>query len=159
MDSRINALLLYDRDEPCGSLHLALEQLGVRLLRVRHPEEAREVLGRLNPPHLFFADIVLKDALWSTAIEVASHASQPVNVILVSRVPDTSVYLAALECGAFDFVVPPFEQAGLGYVVKSAHRDVLRRRSSHQVLRDVPNPVSPAIGGIMSRVRAGGVLL
>ena len=90
---------------------------------------------------------------------MASQASQPVGVILVSRVPDTTLYLAALECGAFDFVVPPFEQAGLGYVVKSAHRDVMRRRSAHQPLLDIPAPIAPGVGEIMSRVRAGGVLL
>lgn len=157
MDSRIVGMLLYDREEPGESLHLALERMGVRLLRVRQLEEAKEVLGRFNPPHLFFADTILKDALWSSAVEIASHASQPVNVILVSRVPDTTLYLAALECGAFDFIVPPFEQAGLGYVVNSAYRDVVRRRSTDRPSRDLAGPDSPGIGGIMSRVRAGGV--
>ena len=37
------------------------------------------------------------------------------------------LYVWALEGGAYDFVLPPFEHEALGFVVQSARRDVDRR--------------------------------
>jgi response regulator of citrate/malate metabolism len=41
-------------------------------------------------------------------------ASSPVDVIVVGAKKDIGLYLSALEEGAFDFVLPPFEHQRLG---------------------------------------------
>jgi len=43
---------------------------------------------------------------------------------------DIRLYLSALEGGAFDSVLPPFELKALEFVVESAQRDVRRRKSA-----------------------------
>ena len=47
------------------------------------------------------------------------------DVIVVARVVDMRLYIAALEGGASDFLVPPFTRSDLTYVVSRAAWDVL----------------------------------
>jgi len=63
---------------------------------------------------------------------MAEMASSPVDVIVVGAKEDIRLYLSALEGGAFDFVLPPFEHQALEFVVESAQQDVRRRRSTER---------------------------
>jgi len=58
---------------------------------------------------------------------MANEVASPVDVIVVGAKEDMGLYVLALEAGAFDFVLPPFEHEALGFVVQSARRDVDRR--------------------------------
>ncbi len=121
------ALLLHDQPYPLDSLKLALKELSVETCSARTLEEA----GRLLPqtqPHLIFTDIFLPDGSWDEVINLAAKAASPVNVIVVGTNPNIKLYISALERGAFDFVLPPFEHHALDFVVQSAGQDVRRRR-------------------------------
>jgi FixJ family two-component response regulator len=61
---------------------------------------------------------------------LAEKATQPVNVIVVSRVVDTRFYVQVIEAGAFDFIAPPFNSTDLAYVVRSAMDNVVARRTA-----------------------------
>jgi len=59
---------------------------------------------------------------------MAEKFDSPVNVIVVSATEDALLYMSALERGAFDFVLPPFERQGLDFVVRSGGEDARHGR-------------------------------
>ena len=63
---------------------------------------------------------------------MAERASSRVDVIVVWSQGryQARLYLSALEGGAFDSVLPPFELEALEFVVESAQPDVRRRKSA-----------------------------
>ena len=88
---------------------------------------------------------------------LAGRASQPVNVIVVTRVMDTKLYLEALEGGAFDFIVPPFASLDLAHVVRCAADNVQARREAAQPVGHQPlfGPVAPQLGeAVASQISA-----
>lgn len=127
MNDRFSVLLVYDRPQPLESLKGALKDLSVETCSVRSCEEAQRLVPQAQP-HLIFTDTSLPDGSWADVVEMAEKASSPVNVIVVGANQDTGLYLSALEGGAFDFVLPPFERQALDFVVESARYDVRRRR-------------------------------
>jgi FixJ family two-component response regulator len=67
-------------------------------------------------------------------------------VIVVARVVDTRFYVEAIEAGAFDFIVPPFNAADLAYVVRCAVDNVLARRAR------LPHNASGVAEALLSQV-------
>jgi DNA-binding response OmpR family regulator len=55
----------------------------------------------------------------------AARLPAPADVILVSRLVDDGLYISALESGALDFVVPPFNPSDVAYVIGNALRDLV----------------------------------
>ncbi len=130
MNDRFLALLVYDRPHPLESLKGALKDLSVETHSVRSCEEARRLVPQTRP-QLIFTDTSLPDGSWADVVKMAEKAASPVDVIVVGANQDISLYLSALEGGAFDFVLPPFERQALDFVVESARHDVRRRRQAH----------------------------
>ena len=129
MNERFLALLVYDRPHPLESLNVALRDLSVETCSVRTCEEARRLVPQAQP-QLIFTDISLPDGSWADVVSVAQRAASPVDVIVVGANKDMQLYVSALEGGAFDFVLPPFERQALDFVVESARHDVRRRRDA-----------------------------
>jgi FixJ family two-component response regulator len=65
-------------------------------------------------------------------IKRAENAGSPVNVIVVGTNLDINFYLTALERGAFDFVLPPFEHEALDFIVQSALQNARLRRHARE---------------------------
>jgi len=128
MNEKILALLLHDQDEPLSSLKSALANLSVETTRARTCAEAFNELQRRVTPHLVFTDVTLPDGTWADVLRLPRKACALVDVIVVARVVDIGLYIAALEGGASDFLVPPFIECDLAYVVRRAAWDVLTRR-------------------------------
>ena len=61
-------------------------------------------------------------------MNLAEKASVPTNVIVVGRYKDIDLYLSTMDCGAFDFILPPFEADPIAHVVRAAAENVRRRR-------------------------------
>ena len=76
-----------------------------------------------------FTDTDLPDGGWTETVAFAGRARPPVPVIVVSRVVDIRLYLDAMEGGATEFIVPPFREADVKYVVRGAAINTLRRNS------------------------------
>jgi DNA-binding NtrC family response regulator len=115
----ITALLVGKLDGCLPKLKQCLEELGVKTAFVDQPNKLRVRLRKPNAPELVFAATEPSDDTWSEVVNVARQTgNQP--VIVASRVVDVRKYLDALDRGAFDFVVPPFAQQDLRFVVESA---------------------------------------
>ena len=124
------ALLLHDQEEPLSNLKAALEKQSVGTVRARSCAEALRILNQDNPPTVVFTDLSVSDGSWADALRLASQANLPVDLIIVSELVDVPLYIAAMESGAFDFMVPPFAEADVAYVVRRAADHVERRRTS-----------------------------
>ncbi|HLY63825.1 MAG TPA: response regulator [Terriglobia bacterium] len=129
MKSHCFALLVHDRPDPLDLLKMALKELSIETYSVRNCEEAKRLIPQTQP-QLVFTDTALPDGSWRDVIELAEKIGLPVNVIVVGTIEDVKFYLTALERGAFDFVLPPFELDALDFIVQSASQNTRIRRQA-----------------------------
>ena len=122
------ALVVHDQDEPLGQLERVLQNLNIEIVRAKTCGEALTALGQESPPRLVFTDVTLPDGTWRDVLRGATQKPAPADVILVSRLVDNSLYISALESGALDFVVPPFNSSDVAYVIGNALRDLVSRK-------------------------------
>ena len=108
-------------------LSIALTQLGIEAICAASVEEG---IALADPDHLL---LVLLDieahANWDVALKEFQYSAPGVPVVICARLPDTVVWLDALEAGAFDFVCRPFSGRELQWVLENA----LRSHSSHHL--------------------------
>jgi DNA-binding NtrC family response regulator len=131
MNSRPAVLLLHHREDPVRSLKPALAKLSIRSVRAKRCDEALKVLQQPNPPHVIFTDLTVADSTWADALRLVTKSPVPVNLVVVSDVPDLALCKTALECGAFDFVMSPVPERELRSIVEHAVEDVVSRRGAH----------------------------
>lgn len=81
-----------------------------------------------NPPDVILTDVSLPDGTWEDVVRIGQHSAVPVNVIVVSHHADIRLYVEALEKGAFDFIIPPFEASQISHVLRSAYWNVSKLR-------------------------------
>ncbi|HLY62249.1 MAG TPA: hypothetical protein VKV95_16025 [Terriglobia bacterium] len=117
---KIRALMLHQEEGPLTELKSVLEGHGIETARVRTCAEAEAALACAEPPILIFTEPVLEDGTWANVIALAERGHLESSVIVVSRQMDIPLYLDALERGASDFIVPPFQEAEIAYVVRGA---------------------------------------
>ncbi len=128
MQARVRALLVHDEERPVAELKPLLELQGIETTQARSCAEAESALACVEPPALIFTDTVLCDGTWTDVQSLVEHMEVP--VIVVSRFVDLPVYLDVLESGAADFIVPPFRETDVAWVVESALlRDTVRAPS------------------------------
>lgn len=120
MQPSVRTLLVHDEERPMVQLKPFLERLGFQTARARSCAEAEAVLAYPERPVLIFTDTVLADGTWADVEALAERLLPPVPVIVVSRFVDLPFYLDVLESGVSDYVVPPFQEADVAYVVKGA---------------------------------------
>jgi|SRR5690242_6733374 len=122
MKNRIRVLLVHDEDDPMKELNALLKRQGLETFRLRGCAGVETVMADPEPPHLIFTDAALPDGTWADVKNMAARTHWAVPVIVVSRLVNLPLYLEALENGASDFIVPPFRDADLAYVIQSALR-------------------------------------
>jgi len=122
-------LLLLNPSGPLQSLSQELESQSVRTRQATSCAEAARLLAAVNPPEVIFTETQLPDGNWADVVRLAQKASQPVNVIVVSRLVDIRLYVETLQNGAFDFIAPPFEPSELSHVLRCAVGNVTTRRN------------------------------
>ncbi len=113
-----SVLLVRDGAEHWCELKAALEAQPLQVCEVRWLSEAEERLKAPNPPQLVFTAVLLADGDWQRVLLLGKRVGVP--VIVVSTCLDVRFCLDVLERGAFDFIVPPFEQDDVAYVVRNA---------------------------------------
>jgi len=123
----LTAILLHDQEEPLAGLLPGLAELGVSMVQARSCAQAAQLLGRANIPQLLFCDTVLPDGTWADALNLASGAAVPVNVIVVARLVNIRFYVEVIERGAFDFITPPFSTSDLSHIVRCAASNLADR--------------------------------
>jgi CheY-like chemotaxis protein len=132
-DAEVSAILLYRPGEARDLLKLALESHLIQIHCLTTVQEALPLLRDANPPHLVFTEDTLPDGTWAEVVKRSQMACKPVKVIVVSRVVDVSLYVEAMDGGAFDFIVPPLSAIKLDYVVKRAMETVVSLRREQPV--------------------------
>jgi len=132
-DAEVTAILLYRPGEARDLLKLALESHLIQIHCLTTVQEALPLLRDANPPHLVFTEDTLPDGTWAEVVKRSQMACKPVKVIVVSRVVDVSLYVEAMDGGAFDFIVPPLSAIKLDYVVKRAMETVVSLRRDQPV--------------------------
>ena len=120
MQNRIRILLVHDEEGPMKELNALLKRQGLETLRLRNCAGVETVMADPEPPQLIFTDTILPDGTWADVTNLAARTHWAVPVIVVSRFVNLALYLEALENGAADFIVPPFRDADLAYVIESA---------------------------------------
>ncbi|TAM84682.1 MAG: response regulator [Acidobacteria bacterium] len=101
-------------------LRRALHDAGVSVRVVRSCAETEEILNGLSVPSMLFCETSLPDGTWADILALASEAQTRIPVVVVSRLVDIDLYINALEHGAADFIVPPFCQKDVSYVMSCA---------------------------------------
>jgi DNA-binding NtrC family response regulator len=128
MKPRIAALLIHHRNDRFYTLQLVLEALSIKVVRARSAREAEEHLCEMPCPHLVLSDTVLPDGNWMDVLDIAAKSVEPVSVIIVSPIPDTKLYLDAMDQGAFDYMTDSFTVPQIVHILKCAIDNVSRRR-------------------------------
>jgi DNA-binding NtrC family response regulator len=125
----VSTLLICERPAALTDLRMRLESRGIQVHTARTCGDAVLRLWSNDPPHLVFTETRLADGTWADVVSMAERSPRPLNVIVVSRIADLSLYLQVLERGAFDFIVPPLDFSEFDHVVRSAVGNALVRRA------------------------------
>ncbi|HUX10460.1 MAG TPA: hypothetical protein VMW51_07430 [Terriglobia bacterium] len=128
MKPKIAALLIHHRNDRFYTLQMVLEALSIKVIRARSAKEAEAHLCEMPCPQLVLTDTVLPDGNWMDVLDVAAKAVEAVNVIIVSPVVDTRLYLDTMDHGAFDFMTDLFTVPQIVHILNCAIDNVTRRR-------------------------------
>ena len=101
------------------SLRKVLHDLTVDTAMVGKPDEAARLLSQIRPD-VIFTDTVWPHGSWVDVVKTSHRAKHPARVVVVHPTGNIELYVTAMENGAFDFVVPPFEHEGLAHIIRSA---------------------------------------
>lgn len=129
MTHNVFALLVGDEIHPLESLREALREVPVDTASASTCEKAERLMVQTEPS-LIFTPKSISDGSWLDVLAMVERSGIPANVILVAQAPDIKLHVNAIERGAYDFMVPPFEKDALGHIVRSAWLDVQRRREN-----------------------------
>jgi DNA-binding NtrC family response regulator len=120
-------LLVFGDDRRLSELSGILCEVGV-VQSAKSIQQAARLLAVLKSPVLIFSDLVLPDGTWEDLIGAAKRAPKPADIVVVSDPTDDSLFIEALDRGAFDFVTPPFDAQDLAFIVRSAEWDLAKRQ-------------------------------
>lgn len=126
------ALLVSDGNGSLESLRALLKSQGVEVWASSNCAEAARLLEQTHP-ELIFTATRHGDGTWREVILLAEKAPVPTNVVVVGKSQDVRLYLSAMDYGAFDFILPPFEPEPIAHVVRVAAEDVRRRREAQAI--------------------------
>lgn len=129
------ALLVSEGDKSFKKLKDLLKGQQIEVRSAQTCEEVARLLDQTHP-ELVFTNARLPGGTWSDVVRLAEKTSIPTNVIVVGRCKNTDLYLSAMDFGAFDFILPPFEPAPITHVARVAAENA-RRRREEQVRRAV----------------------
>lgn len=128
MAGDILALLVHDQAEPLATLKIALEEQAIQTSRVQNCAEALNWFRSKNRPHIIFTDTMLPDGTWEDVLSSTVKTRQVAGVIVVASEIDLDLYAEAIQCGAFDFIAPPFVATDLVHLVRCAMGIAFGRR-------------------------------
>lgn len=127
MSKNILALLISSNARHSDSLQRILRHQSVTTRRVATCSEAKSFIDHESRPDVIFSDTAVPDGTWADVLRMARKDDVNAEVVVVSRIPDTKLYLDVMENGGFDFIAPPFFDADLAHVIESATADAGKR--------------------------------
>lgn len=133
LPKKLFALLVASEPDDCiQELKAVLKQQQIEIYSAESCEEVERLLDQTHPELVFTAKL-LGDGTWRDVIHMAESVSVPTNVIVVSQHNDIRFYISAMDYGAFDFILPPFEADAIAHAVHMASESVRRKRESQAI--------------------------
>jgi DNA-binding NtrC family response regulator len=127
MNKDILALLVFAEAETSQGLQRELQRQSVKTRQVRTCTEAKEFIEQERKPDIIFSDAAVPDGTWVDVLKMARNENTAAEVVVVSRLADTKLYMDVMQGGGFDFIAAPFSQAELAHVLQSATVDASKR--------------------------------
>lgn len=125
---RPSVLLVSNGNKWHRGMEALLKRHEVEIWNARSFEEMVKLLGRTHPEVIIAATVVAGKS-WREMVRHVAETAVPTNVIVVAESDSSRLYLtAALDCGAFEFLVPPLERETYARVVQVAAKDARRQR-------------------------------
>jgi two-component system nitrogen regulation response regulator GlnG len=118
-----------ERDNWFQDLKAILKKQQVEIYCAKSCEEAARLLDQTHPEVVFTARL-LKDGTWRDIIRLTENLSVPTDVVVVAENKDIHFSTSAMEYGAFDCILPPFEEEAIGQVVRAVSESVRCKRLS-----------------------------
>ena len=104
----INVLILDDEDSILSSLRRLLEDKGYNVVTNSNPAAAIEYM-RNNIVHIALVDITMPNMDGLSALSMMKEVNGLTQIIMMSAYATTDRVIAALENGANDFLLKPFD--------------------------------------------------
>jgi DNA-binding NtrC family response regulator len=125
----ITVLFVHEQAQHLARYEECLRLRNVEVAHARNCQEASEVLQQDSLPLLIFTDTRLSDGTFKDVLELAAKAEKFVHVLVASKIGNITLYMEAMECGAFDFLTPNLELRRFPSILVSAVADALDKRS------------------------------
>lgn len=127
IQNKVFALLISGEDKSFNTLRDMLKTQGIEVWSSQSCEEVARLLDQAHP-ELIFTATMLPDGTWRHVVRLSERVSVPTSVIVVGEHKDIRLYISAMDYGAFDFILPPFESDAISHVTRVAADSVRRRR-------------------------------
>ncbi len=118
MTSSVVALLIMPDDRRPVLLE-QLEKSGTEVLSVCNCDQARRVL-QTRPVQVVLTDVALSDGNWWSVLEDIAQSHTNAELILCTGIAEPTLWCDALDRGAYDLLVEPYEREEVERIVKGA---------------------------------------
>ncbi|HEX5411161.1 MAG TPA: response regulator [Terriglobia bacterium] len=136
---KVFALLASDGRSCFDDLRAYLKGQGMEVWMAESCNSAMRLLEQTHPEVVFTAPS-LADGTWVRIVDAAQEMEVPTSVIVVGTHADSRWCLSAIEQGAFDFTLPPFEIDHISRLAGTAAEDARQRREA-EALKDIASPI------------------
>jgi DNA-binding NtrC family response regulator len=127
MAKDILALVVSAETDSSQGLQRELQRQAIKTRQVRTCTEAKQFFEREEKPDIIFSDASVPDGTWADVLRMARKEQAAAEVVVVSRLPNTKLYMDVMDGGGFDFIAPPFSQAEIAHVLQTATVDASKR--------------------------------
>ena len=122
----INVLIIDDEESILSSLRRLLEDKGYNVVTSSNPEEALEYI-RNNIIHIALIDVTMPNIDGFSALNMIKDINSITQIIMMSAYATTDRVIAALESGANDFLIKPFNNLDhVVSIVEESEKKLLR---------------------------------
>ena len=122
----INVLIIDDEESILSSLRRLLEDKGYNVITSSNPEEALEYI-RNNIIHIALIDVTIPNIDGFSALNMIKDINSITQIIMMSAYATTDRVIAALESGANDFLLKPFNNLDhVVSIVEESEKKLLR---------------------------------
>ncbi len=147
MGSKIKVLMVMPVERRLR-LWKELEACGADVLVAGSCTEARRILGQKLSVQVIVADSNLPDGNWRGVIADAAQSRSNAQVIVCSRLGDHQFWIDALEGGAYDVLVEPYEMEEIRRILNSAAgKSEMHALASPPMTRAVRSPTGRTAAG------------
>lgn len=141
---KVFALLASDGSACFDELRAQLKRQGMEVWMAGSCRSAVRLLEQTHPEVVFTA-ASLADGTWIRIVDAAQEMDVPTSVIVVGTQADSRWCLSAIEQGAFDFTLPPFEMDHVSRLARTAAEDARRQREA-EALKAIASPIPSRTG-------------